>query len=830
MLKLVLFLFSILLGSNIYANECALDDENATQCEIDSQNPPTFLHTFINKEGKEILDYAKCIKEDALSVDSKNYTLINCSLIEKNEDTGNLLTEGIIIDERIKEVVIADSEEQNNDVVLTFAGKVVIKEGVNFNAPNLIIKILNATENNAQLIVDKNSRLNIKSIIIQNSSNPAIIVNRCNSEKNKKVMKEDIKDVLNLENGIFVTNGDDWLLGDEYRGDIICGSDVENKETQDESKNMLDEEVVEENEEGNLDSNEILDSNEVNEMNNMNEDSVENLEEIKFLIVDKENFDVANKKCKNDIGCLEENLSQYDGIIGNKFASKNTNYNIYIVNLGNEELNLKCNITDYNGNNKEEEYSFSELYKAVQFKFPISSYKAKLSCSSKNMEKETNEIHSIPAKIMLNAEFDDPNMLKAGDIKLKTKDAKALILEGEVDAGFSDALIAYEGDINFNYKNKCSNKNNSNGIQIKEPLKIDFKNGVSATEYVELNIKKVIEGNLNIRFSNENICKDSKCIGANTSNDISVIPANFAIITDIISENKVIYYGQLNDRNNFKFNPILNLKLAAIDNNGNDIDINNDCNYGNTKLSLSTSKLIDFKRKSPDKIGREIKIFNDEFVNSVADINVYFGVSKFKDENDDIREMKQNDLMEPLEIGLNDFVFNITYTNNNKTYEYNDTEIYDRLEMQNTNEELVPSSVLIARGKLQIDNEEGYVFDDVNAKAKYQIYCKTCDTKILEKYLETDGLIISEANWYVNTKHPSDFYLEDKFIKTNLKIKNSKKSIDGIQEIILVGNKTGENNIVINQQYGGFAPYLNYNEKYNNVYLSNYFVINLLKK
>ena len=820
MLKLVLFLFSIVFGSNIYASGCTLDDENATQCEIDSQNPPTFLNRFIDKEGKETLDYAQCVREDTLNTDEGDYTLINCSLIEKNEDNGNLLTEGIIIDKRIEKVII--TEEEKNNVVLTFAGKVVIEEGVNIDAPNLIIKILNATENDAQLIVDKNSKLNIKSVILQNSPSPAIIINKCNSEENKKIMKEDLKDVLNLENGIFVTNGDDWLLGDEYTGDIICGKDETN---QNESQNMEDSEentINEEDNEGNLDSNEMdLDSNAM-----INE----NPEEVKFLIVDKENFDAANKKCKNDIGCLEENLTQYDGVIGKKFSSKNASYNIYLLNLGNEELNLKCNITDYNGNNKEEEYRFSELYKAVQFKFPISSSKAKLSCASKSTQKETNEIISIPSKILINAEFDDPNMLKAGDIKLNTKDAKALTLEGEVDAGFSDTLIAYEGDISFTYKNKCLSKSNSNGIQIKEPLKIDFNNGISTTEYVELNIKKVIEGKLNIRFNNENLCKDSKCVNANTSNDISVIPANFTIITDIISDNKVIYYGQLNDKNNFKFNPILNLKLAAIDNNGNDIDINNDCNYGNTKLNLDTSKLIDFKRRASDKIGREIKIFNDEFVNNIADINVYFGISKLRDENDDVREMKQNDLIEPIEIGLNDFIFNITYTNNNKTYKYNDVEIYDRLEMLNTNEELVPSSVLLARGKLQIDNEEGYVFDNINALAKYQIYCKTCSTKVLERYLETDGLIISEANWYINTKHPSDFYLEDKFIKTNLKIKNSKKSIDGIQEITLIGNKVGENNIVINQQYGGFAPYLNYNEKYNNVYLSNYFVINVLKK
>lgn len=821
MFRLVLFLLSIIFTSNIYANGCALDDKNAQVCEIDSQNPPTFLNKFIDDKGEEVWNYAKCIKEETLSRDDGTYTLINCSIQNDEENNISTLTEGVIINKRIQKVIMSDYEDRkNHNVILVFAGKVIIEEGVNFDAKNLMIKIINTTDNDAQLIIDKNAKLNIKSLIIQNSPSPGIIINRCNNEENKKVTKEDVKDVMNLSYGIFTTEGYEWLWGDEYTGDIICNNEYIQSSKQDSNETMT------------LDNEENADSNKQNQNINANL-TIGDEEPKKFLIIDKDNFDSVNRKCKNDVACLSDKLPEYDKLLENKLSSSKVNYNVYLVNIDEQPLKLICNITDSNGNNKEEEYIFesNDLYKTVKFLFPKSSNKAKLACRSGSLQKETNNIEVLPAKIMLNAEFNNPNMLKAGDIKLITKNAKALTLEDDVDSGFNDTLVAYDNDINFTYKNKCNIKNNLDGIEINKPLKIDFQNGVSTTEYVELNIKKVIEGKLNIRFSNENLCKDSKCVNANTLNDISVVPANFTIITDIISDNRIAYYGQLKDKDNFKFNPKLNLKLTAIDNNGNDIDINTTCNYGNVKLNLTSLDLIDFKRKASDKIDREIKIFNDEFENNVADVDVYFGVSKFKDENDDVREMKQNDLIEPIEIGLNDFVFDIQFTNNNKTYEYNDIEIYDRLEAySSSNEEFKPVSVLIARGNLKINDKEGYTNNNVNVLAKYQIYCKSCDTKIMERYLGENELRISEPNWYVNTKHPNNFYLGDKFIKTNLKIKNSNNVSEGMQEIVFIGDKEGENSIHINQQYGGFAPYLNYNENYNNIYLSNYFKINLMKK
>lgn len=551
-----------------------------------------------------------------------------------------------------------------------------------------------------------------------------------------------------------------------------------------------------------------------------------------FLIIDQGNFDKFNKTCNGNTQCLHNALLPYDRMVWNKLSSKNTINSIYVLNLTNDNISVTCDVNDYYGENLNFSYNLSPSNTTgkIDLRFPESNNnQTQITCKSANTTKQTNKINVTPAKFVLNPDFGDSARiptLKAGKVNIIFKDSQALNLEGEIDNGFNGSLVANADDFTFQQQNKCTSPNKN--IFIQEPMKIIFENGKVIDSKTTFMANTITSGKLDINFHLENtdFCtKDDNtspiCINANISKNINVIPYNFMIKTDIVSPYKVSYYGQIDDRGTFKFNPLLDIKLNAVNSDGEVIDINQSCNYGSIQLNLNSDLLVEFKRSVSDRLNSKVNIYLDEFNDKqTANLGVYFGITKINDIYKNSRKIRPSDVVEPQEIQLTDFNFNARLKIGGTFYNYDNLIVYDRL-----GDDSVPVSVMIARGKIQ-DSIKNNQQDD-SVIMKYKIYCETCDTKLLAKYLNVEDLEMDDPNWYINTQHPSDLYLSDNFIKTDLGIENSNNAFEGRQKIDFVNNKNGTYNVVIDQRPSGFAPYLNYNENFKNVYIPNSFAISI---
>lgn len=554
-----------------------------------------------------------------------------------------------------------------------------------------------------------------------------------------------------------------------------------------------------------------------------------------FLIVEKNAYDKFNKDCYGEIECVYNSLAEYDTIIWDKVASKNNINSIYVLNLTNNNLEVICNVADYYGENLEKKYNLNanKIIGKIDLRFPNSGANPKIICKANGETKQTNPIVITPAKFNIKPKFDsfeNTPMIKAGDVKIEFIEALALTMEGDIDNGFSGNLIAQKENLSFSHKNKCDD--NDKNVFIDKPLVLEFKNGRLRTKAISFVADAISSGKLDIKFDVEKskICDSGnlqpQCTSTRISKNINIIPDNFMIKTDIISDNKISYYGQIDDRGSFKYNPILDIELAALNNRGEVIDINKNCNYGSMVLSLKNDKLIEFKRSVSDRLNSKINIYLEEFENNSANIKVYFGINKIADNYKNIRVMKQNDLLEPQEIVLTDFSFNLKFKNGGKYYDYNNLVVYDAIDNAN------PFGILFVRGKINTNDVKGTTKNPASLIAKYDIYCENCDTKLLAKYLGVEDPEIDTTNWYINTKHPSNFFISDDFINikdkninNNLVIENSNKALEGRQEIIFTSSIANIYPINLRQRTNEFAPYLNYNSNYKNVNLVNEFSV-----
>lgn len=658
---------------------------------------------------------------------------------------------------------------------------------------------------------------------------------KCNESVTITLNEKEIQKIAQneVENNETVKNIEEESQNIEDSSTEITMATMPPKDSSTDLENNLKDDEIEANEESlfNEDSKNEVENNETTKIASLHSD---------FLIIEKDIFDKENKKCDNDLECLKNSLTPFDGKIWDKVSSNNKVNSIYILNLTNNALNVTCDVADYYDNKVNNSLNFDgkNNIQKIDLKFPKSSdAKPQIICRSTNTKKQTNKINITPAKFILNpsfkdAVFDDITTLKAGDISLIFEEASALNLEGEIDSGFNENLIANPSDLVFLQKNKC--KNTDDNIFTKEPILINFKNGKAVNNNVKFSANTITKGILNINFNINNnsvfCAKDNnlnmpQCISANINKNINIIPANFMIKTDIISPYKIAYYGQIEDRGSFKFNPLLDIKINAINNKNEPINLNQSCNYGSIQLGLKSDLLIEFKRNASERINSKINIYLNEFnEKQTANLQVYFGITKITDEYQNSRKIKQNDLIEPKEIKLTDFDFKAKFKNGGKYYDYNDLIVYDRL-----NDSSIPISVLVARGKIALNNIDGDIQKGASVIAKYEIYCETCDLKTLSKYLEVSEPEMDSPNWYLNTKHPSDLYLNDNFIQTKLEIQNSNKALEGRQKISFKNKVAGNHKIAINQKPSGFAPYLNYNPSFENIYLENYFYANLIE-
>lgn len=559
-----------------------------------------------------------------------------------------------------------------------------------------------------------------------------------------------------------------------------------------------------------------------------------------FLIVEKAVYEKFNKECYGDLQCLYNSLLPYDKVVWTKKSSKNATNSLYVINVANDNLAVNCEVKNHYGKNIKQSFQLSStnIIGVLDMKFPTSSNKTQVVCKANKETKSTNKIIVTPASFDMKYSFENEGSqtiptLKAGTITMLFKQGSARTLEGDIDVGFDENLAIK--NISFTQKNKCSG-NASENISVPKDLKLNFKKGYLRTGSVDIVANTIAFGELNIDFAianNDKTCTNDKnalatqCTLVNINEEISIIPDNFRIKTDIIStSNKISYYGQIDDKGTFKYNPMLSIEIEALGNNGKPIDINKTCNYGSIELSLKNDKLIEFKRTSSDRINSKIIVYLSDFEKPTGtQVKAYFGINKLVDSYKRARKMAQNDLLEPVEITLFDFLFDVRFKNGKSQFDYENPEVYDRLD-DNSN----PASVLIARGKLQTSDIKGDTQDSASLVAKYAIYCKTCDRKMLAKYLQGEPEAESQY-WYINNQHPSSFYVGDDFIKVPLHSKdkvdiaNSNNALEGRQKILFGSDDGGIYNISIAQRSAEFAPYLNYSDKYKNTYIPNEFSV-----
>lgn len=559
-----------------------------------------------------------------------------------------------------------------------------------------------------------------------------------------------------------------------------------------------------------------------------------------FLIVEKDAYDKLNKECYGDLKCLYESLKPYDKVVWSKKSSSEKINALYLLNVSDDNLKLECEVRNYYGKNIKKTYNLNHTntLAVLDMKFATSYDRTQVLCKTRHTTKATNKIIVTPAKFDMKYGFADEGSnavpaLKAGRVRLEFRESRALTLEGDVDNGFGGNLVIK--NLSFTQKNKCEGVE-SNEVTAPNGMNLRFKKGYLQNAHADLQANTVAFGRLNIDFvipNNDKTCIDGfsgnlepQCTSANIAKDISIIPANFRIKTDILADkgsHQIAYYGQIDDKHTFKYNPLLSLDIEALDSDNKPIDINKNCNYGSIELKLANDKLIEFKRSSSDRLHSKIVSYLRDFEKpSGTNIETYFGISKIVDKYKNSRTITQSDVTEPTEITLTDFKFNIRFRNGTSQFDYNDVEVYDRLDEQSN-----PLGILFVRGKLQTNDIKGDLSDAPSLIAKYAIYCKSCDKRVLAKYLQGEPEIESQF-WYINTKHPSGLYLSDSFIKisknrNNIEIKNSKSALEGRQQIEFRGKKSGIYSIAIAQRATEFAPYLNYSEQHKNTYITNSF-------
>ncbi|MBR7118045.1 MAG: hypothetical protein IKC84_01550 [Helicobacteraceae bacterium] len=920
MLKIILSLFCFTIFA--FANSCDFSDKNQKECKLDIDNPPIFLHKFVDSNNNVFTKYNACVYDGKFQYEDREYDVIDCSMIQD----GELFTEGIFFenknsanDESYSLKTNKEIELENDNIMLIVAGDVILDSGIRINSKNpknFILEIIEGTNGKGNLILNRGSKINANAIIMPSGSNATIKLNTFFGGSNQKdfidiidsdnISKRYDMDTNLTANGIYAINSQDASII-PYDGNIICGPEVNPFNLN--NKEYLLKKLIKDNynveitkldidpnygifiESGKIASNnslnranikgqnsgkcnspmqlafskEIIDryntkkskssdeksqttmtTNEVEEnipsnitLDNKKIDSVIVDSDINntadFAIIEQNVFDKFTKLCNGNIECLNNSIKPYKNIVWNKISSQNNINSIYVINLANNNTKVQCEVLDYYGENIQYLFNLSKnnTFEKIDLKFPKSTNnKTKIVCQSQNLKLETNPIQVNPAKFDLIPTFGSENLdrtlsLKAGVINISFEGSKALNLEGEIDTGFSGRLFANNNNLKFT-QNKCGYPNDD--VFIQDTMIIGFKDGKADKYLTSFIANTITNGDLSIDFDIEGDYKkcgnelEPKCTKINITENINVIPDNFMIKTDIISPYKVAYYGQLEDRNAFKYNPILNIRLSAVNNKNEVININQLCNHGVVELSLDSEAKIEFKRSITDRLNSKINVYLDEFSDKqVADVDMYFGISKILNNYNNIIKINQSDLVEPKEIKLTDLVFYIRFKSNGKTYDYNDLVVYDRLA-----DNSMPVGILFARGK--IEKNISYTDDKkANLDLKYLIYCKSCDKKTIEKYLNVEDITMDSPNWYINREHPSDFYLSNDFIETDLEIDNSNQVIEGRQQIIFDAQKNDEYNVIIKQKDLEFAPQLNYNKDFKNMYLDNTFNVVISK-
>lgn len=590
------------------------------------------------------------------------------------------------------------------------------------------------------------------------------------------------------------------------------------------------------------------------------------------LIVEFPVFKEAEKICKGSdytkIACLVENLKNYNNRIYTKMSGQNGKISILFYALDSngritypQNVNSKyCEFTDTLGRKSISRLSGNGFSYVLNYNFAYSSSfnKAYISChfmqNNKIISQTSQPISVIPSDFdanitirttqdtiyNLNAqEPSTPNIsgLEAKDYQdnihlvLKTQtypinispNAIARTINGEIDEGFSDALLPLS--IRFNRDNGlCSPIEESiNGSFI-------FKNGRYVQNNMNLNFLDVASGELEIilghRLDNDDRMS-GKCLNeipreidiANAGKilcqkpiiirkRVDVVPHSFFV--ELENNGRQMYYNQHTFIPAIVYLPTTKLDIKAI-NDRNQLlkNFTKDCYAKDLSIKLDDNKnnFLFINENIPDSI-----IPKETFLqNSESRTIRKLSSSGIKD-----RDLTPLDVFTSNVINLNDAYLRLEFYNKDIKYPIYNTHPNIKNDWR----------IALMRGRISLiknTNESASLV--ANPKVNYEFYCKspTCKAVDIESVLSpyTRFPKSQTPDWYINTAHPINFKVQENnlILPESLSVYSIGNILNGIQTLAIQSTQKGNFNIKIRQGsgYDDFALFLYFSPNYINI-------------
>ncbi len=579
------------------------------------------------------------------------------------------------------------------------------------------------------------------------------------------------------------------------------------------------------------------------------------------LIVEFPVFKEAEKICNGSdytkIPCLIENLKSYNNKIYTKKSGQLGKISVILYALDSngkitypqEKLDNKyCEFVDTFGRRKFSTLSGNGFHYVLNYNFDYSSSytKAYIAChitkSGKTISQISQPISVIPDKIELymslqttqNAIYplninnlDNNNI----DLVLKSQNNPIIIntnsyartMSGEIDRGFSDALIPLS--INFNRDNgKCDNI----GESIQGAIK--FNNGKYSNSNLNISFNDVASGELQFIIGH-NLSKDDmmqgKCLTSlpnsiNITNAgkilcqepiivrkrVDIVPYSFFVELD--NNGRQIYYNQHTFIPAIINLPTTKLNIKALNYKNQTLkNFNNECFAKDISIKISDNKnnLIFINENMQDSIIPKTTFLN----NSESKVIRKLSSSGILD-----RDLTPVDAFYSNIINLNNTVMNIQFYNADTKYPiYNIKPIIKN-----------DWRIALLRGRISlISNTNQSDALVANPKINYEFYCKApvCNIADIESVLSprTRFPASNTKNWYINTAHPTNLKVQENNLTMpdNLAIQSIGNIVNGVQTMAIKSNIKGDFDIKINQGFGydDFALFLYFSPSYINI-------------
>ena len=245
MLRIILSLLCFAIFA--FANSCDFSDKSQKECELDIDNPPIFLHKFVDSNNNVFTKYNACVYDGKFQYEDEEYDVIDCSLVQDEE----LFTEGILLENKGSgdddnsddgKYALTTNKEialNSDNMMLIVAGDLVLDSGIRINSKNpknFIIEIIEGSNGKANLILNRGAKINANAVILPSGPNSSITLNTFFGGEGEKdfidtINSDDMVDRGDMDTnltagGIYATNQQDASIM-PYDGDIICGPEVD---------------------------------------------------------------------------------------------------------------------------------------------------------------------------------------------------------------------------------------------------------------------------------------------------------------------------------------------------------------------------------------------------------------------------------------------------------------------------------------------------------------------------------------------------------------------------------------------------------------------------